>query len=269
MARSEPRNWLPGWAGRTQVERVELYTRASLFVIFWLLVALAALGAGNLPSPPSAIVGILVGAVAAGSLGHAAAAAGDGPVPRRAPLPRPDRPPCWASPHWPRDSSSCCPRTRVLRSDHGRGSARPGRRWAARPAGAVVPLRRLAGIMLISTGMIGLAAYGLAMGLFLIFTCRARCGCWAWSTSSTRPAAARPPRRRRGAAALLPRRARRARPPALDHRRTGRAGRDPVRARRPPSPRADARGARHRPRGVAGGARAGPRLPGRSTSTPR
>ncbi len=34
MARSAVTWWLPGWAGRTQVERVDLYTRSSLYVLF-------------------------------------------------------------------------------------------------------------------------------------------------------------------------------------------------------------------------------------------
>src|SRR4051812_29114117 len=88
MARSEPRNWLPGWAGRTQVQRVELYTRASLFVIFWLLVGVAALGAVNLSESAPDLAGILVGSMVLGAFGTRLLRRSMELYPDYAPLPR-------------------------------------------------------------------------------------------------------------------------------------------------------------------------------------
>ena len=171
MARSEPRNWLPGWAGRTQVERVELYTRASLFVIFWLLVALAALGAGNLTESAPAIVGILVGALALGVSGTLLLRRAMDLYPDEAPLPRTELAALLGLSALaqglvfllPEDARFSAAIMIVGALTLGAGGLRDRRvLWFLYVASPI--------IMLISTGMIGLAAYGLAMGLFLIFT---------------------------------------------------------------------------------------------------
>ncbi len=59
---------LPGWTGRSDVERVELYTRGSLYVVAWFLLAMAALSSAALLRTTSGVVGVLAAVLLCGVL---------------------------------------------------------------------------------------------------------------------------------------------------------------------------------------------------------
>jgi two-component system, NarL family, sensor histidine kinase DesK len=78
--------WLPGWSGRSDVQRVELYTRGSLFLLFWFLLALALLSVVGQLSLLGAVVAV-VAALALGVLGTWALRATCDLYPATGPLP--------------------------------------------------------------------------------------------------------------------------------------------------------------------------------------
>ena len=74
---------LPGWAGRTEVQRVQLYTVGSLYLIYWFLVPILALSAA-VTVPDAVAIGVVIIVVGvAGSFTFARGASRSTPTTRR------------------------------------------------------------------------------------------------------------------------------------------------------------------------------------------
>jgi len=162
---------LPGWQGRTQVERVDLYTRVSLYLLFWFLVPLAALGAAATAKSVPAIVIIVAMAVALGVAGNVVLRESIRLHPAYAPVP-------WRSLTvlgvlvavtevlvftLPEDDRFAATLVAIPALAWGAGGLRDRRiQWGLVATCALLPL--------LATGSLGLAAYGLGVSVFLIFT---------------------------------------------------------------------------------------------------
>jgi len=162
---------LPGWRGRTQVERVDLYTRGSLYLLFWFLVPLAALGAASAAKTVSAIVVIVAMAAALGVAGTVVLRESIRLYPAYAPVP-------WRSLtvlgalvvvtevlvfSLPEDARFAATLVVVPALAWGAGGLRDRRiQWGLAATCALLPF--------LATGSLGLAAYGLGVSVFLIFT---------------------------------------------------------------------------------------------------
>ena len=172
MAPSAAIRWLlPGWARRTQVERVEFYTRSSLFFLLWFLLGVAALGTANVDGRPTAIVGVGLVSLALGLSSTATLRQAMRLYPAFAPLPRTQLAvltvlvvvaECLV--FLLKEDAQFPGSLLVLGSlVWGAGGLRDRRlQWVLYVAS---PL-----LVFLPTGNIGLGAYGLFMGLFLIFT---------------------------------------------------------------------------------------------------
>ena len=221
---------MPGWAGRTEVQRVRLYTVGSLYLIYWLLVPILALSAA-VKVPDAVVMGVVIIVVGvAGTFTFREAVA---LYPDHAPVP-------W------RELSTlvalavtadvlglpAAGESAFLGDPRDRGHARLGRRWSARSPDPVVPVRRLRGPRARpdwERRVRGVRPRRRAVpGVH-----RAELAVAAGRGHRAGPGARHPGSagRRRRAAALLARRARRARSTAVDHRRSGRARRHPDHAR--------------------------------------
>ena len=172
MAPSAASKWLmPGWAGRTQVERVEFYTRSSLFFLLWFLLGASALGTVNVDGRPTALVGVGLVTLVLGLSSTATLRKAMRLYPAFAPLPRTKlavlavlvvAAECLV--FLLKEDAQFTGSLLVLGSlMWGAGGLRDRRlQWVLYVASPLV--------VFIPTGSIGLGAYGLAMGLFLIFT---------------------------------------------------------------------------------------------------
>ncbi len=172
MARSAAMRWvLPGWAGRTQVERVEFYTRSSLFFLLWFLLGVSALGTANVDARPAALVGVVLATLVLGLSSTATLRKSMRLYPAFAPLPRTELAvlavlvvvaECLV--FLLKEDAQFTGSLLVLGSlAWGAGGLRDRRlQWVLYVAS---PL-----LVYLPTGNIGLGAYGLAMGLFLVFT---------------------------------------------------------------------------------------------------
>ena len=75
--------------GRSQVERVRMYTIGSLYLVFWLMLVLVAISAANVLSEPVEGVSLLVGALVLGAVGTLALREAIRLYPDREPVPWP------------------------------------------------------------------------------------------------------------------------------------------------------------------------------------
>jgi two-component system sensor histidine kinase DesK len=162
---------VPGWAGRTQVERVEFYTRSSLYVLLWLLLLLTGTGAAGMVEDRPLSAAVVVGTLALGVASTMALRVAIRLYPDAGPLPRAElivlvvlattaEALVFVLPQDARFSASLL----VLGSlAWGAGGLRDRRvRWCLYVASPLV--------LFAPTGIIPLAAYGLGAGLFLIFS---------------------------------------------------------------------------------------------------
>ena len=160
---------VPGWAGRTEVQRVRLYTVGSLYLIYWFLVPIMALNAAVTVPGDAVVVGvvtIVVGVAGTFTLRRAVAL-----YPDHAPLP-------WRELTvlvtlavvadglvflLPEKSRFAAALAIVATLAWGAGGLRDRRvQWFVHAA--------CAALVLVPTGSIAFATYGLAVALFLVFT---------------------------------------------------------------------------------------------------
>ncbi len=172
MALRAASKWLlPGWAGRTQVERVEFYTRSSLFFLLWFLLGVTALGTANVDARPTALVGVGLVSLALGLSSTAMLREAMRLYPAFAPLPRIKlavlgvlvvAAECLV--FLLKEDAQFTGSLLVLGSlVWGAGGLRDRRvQWVLYVASPLV--------VFVPTRNIGLGVYGLCMGLFLIFT---------------------------------------------------------------------------------------------------
>jgi len=162
---------LPGWTGRSQVERVELYIRVSLYAILWLILVPAALGGAVIAERPLPVVGLVLGGLVLGVTSTMALRRAMALYPDDRPLPVPSLLALVALSLvaegliflLPEDAQFSASLVVLASLTWGAGGLRDRRvQWGLY---VVSPL-----IVFAPTGILGLAAYGLAMGLFLVFT---------------------------------------------------------------------------------------------------
>ncbi|WP_114422562.1 sensor histidine kinase [Nocardioides houyundeii] len=80
-------SWVRAWTARNDVQRVELYTRGSLFVLFWFLLVLGVLSSLPAFDRPGSILLMIGGGVLLGGLGTSLLRAACDLYPERGPLP--------------------------------------------------------------------------------------------------------------------------------------------------------------------------------------
>lgn len=167
-----PRTWLPSWTSMSEVERVDLYTRQSLYVLLWAFLVIVVVGATPEAHPLAG--GLLtLGAVGLGVLatraltGVADLYPATGPVPWRriTPLLAASVAGLVAAPFLPEGLDQPGVAVVWVALAWGLGGLRGTRELALLlVALTLVPLL---------TGLWWTAAYGLFTGLFLVFTIRA------------------------------------------------------------------------------------------------
>jgi two-component system sensor histidine kinase DesK len=157
--------------GRSQVERVRIYTVGSLYAIFWLLLVLTAMGGAGMVSDPVDIVGIAVGTLVLGGLGTLALREAIRLYPDHAPVP-------W----WQLGSLVAAVLVAeglaLLLPERAQFSAALVIAGALAWGAGGLRDRRVQGflygacalIAFLPTGSLGLAALGVAVAAFLIFT---------------------------------------------------------------------------------------------------
>jgi two-component system sensor histidine kinase DesK len=159
---------LPGWAGRTEVQRVRLYTVGSLYLIYWFLIPIMALSAAVKVSDvvALALVTLAVGAAGTFTLRKAVEL-----YPDRAPVPWRELTTLVALsvaadglvfllPEKARFSATLVV---VVTLAWGAGGLRDRRiQWALYPVSAA--------LVLVPTGSLAFAVFGLGVALFLVFT---------------------------------------------------------------------------------------------------
>ena len=162
-------NLVPGWAGRTEVQRVRLYTVGSLYLIYWFLVPIMALNAAVRVPSDAVVVGvvtIVVGVAGTFTLRKAVSL-----YPDHAPVP-------WRELTTlvvlavvadglvfllPEKSQFAAALVIVATLAWGAGGLRDRRiQWFVYAA--------CTALVLVPTGSIAFAAYGLGVALFLVFT---------------------------------------------------------------------------------------------------
>lgn len=162
---------VPGWTGRSQVERVELYTRTSLYWILWFLILLAALGASVEDRKPLGVVCVVIGTLVLGTASTLLLRKGIRLHPAQAPLPWPELGTLLALivvaeglVFLLKEEARVSAAIVIVGSlAWGAGSLRDKRvQWLVYVASPLITF--------LPTGEMGLAAYGLGVGLFFVFT---------------------------------------------------------------------------------------------------
>lgn len=169
------RTWLPSWASLSEVERVDLYTRQSLYVLLWAFLALVLAGGAPEGQDHQLAFGLLtLGLVALGVLATRSLTAVADLYPARGPLP-------WGR-IGPLLAGSVVALAAVLGLPEGLQGPGVAGVWVALAWGLgglrgsrelVLLVVALTLVPLLASGLWWTAPYGLGVGLFLVFTIRA------------------------------------------------------------------------------------------------